>query len=254
MARRNHIPAYGHHKATGQARVIIGGKHIYLGEHGSQESFKAYSRLIGDLLHGSSPTAPPPDVASAPPSLTMKELILRYWRFAEAHYVRDGKRTDEQASIRAALRFVRQLFADLQAKDFGPKALKHVQNAMIEADLSRKYINDSVNRIRRMFKWAASEELVHISVYEALRSVDGLKRGRSQARDSRPVQPVPIGDVDAVVGVVNPVVGSMKIPSGGLQREQVRSNITIHGTQLTCHINGQQLTCGELETPSLEGG
>ena len=33
---------------------------------------------------------------------------------------------------------------------------------MVEAELSRKYINGNVNRIRRAFKWAVSEELLPV--------------------------------------------------------------------------------------------
>lgn len=38
MPKTDRVPAYRHHKATGQARVILGGKHHYLGRHGSEES------------------------------------------------------------------------------------------------------------------------------------------------------------------------------------------------------------------------
>lgn len=85
MARRTHIPSYGHHKASGQARIIIDGKHIYLGAHGSEKSLKTYSKLIAGLLYDTSPIAPSAD-ASTSLNLTVKELLLRYWRFAESHY------------------------------------------------------------------------------------------------------------------------------------------------------------------------
>jgi hypothetical protein len=35
MPKTDCVPAYRHHKATGQARVILGGKHHYLGRYGS---------------------------------------------------------------------------------------------------------------------------------------------------------------------------------------------------------------------------
>ncbi len=41
-----------------------------------------------------------------------------------------------------------------------------------------------------MFKWAVSEELIPPSVYEALRTVSGLRKGRSGAREKPPVKPV----------------------------------------------------------------
>ena len=33
--------------------------------------------------------------------------------------------------------------------------------------------------------------------------------------------------------------------------EQVRKHITVDGVELTSHVNGRRLICGELETPSL---
>ncbi len=207
MARKPRIPAYRLHKASGQARVIIDGRHVYLGKFNSDDSLKAYSRLISDYLNGCATIAAPECPARS--VLLVKELILRYWQFVESHYVRNGKPTDEQAGIRAALRFVRRLFGDTLASDFGPKALKTVREQMISARHSRKYINDNVNRIRRMFKWSVSEELLSAPVYEALRTVDGLKRGRSKAKETFPVQPVSDEHVAAVVENINPIIAGM---------------------------------------------
>ena len=207
MARKPHIPAYRLHRPSGQARVIIGGRHCYLGKHGSDESLKAYSRLIAEHLNGHNPEQDVP--RSTASSLLVKELILHFWRFVESHYIRDGKPTDEQAGIRAALRFVRRLFGDTLACDFGPKALKTVRESMIETGHSRKYINDNVNRIRRRFKWSTSEELLPVTVYQALQTVDGLKKGRSRAKETVPVRPVSDEHIMAVVNNINPVVAAM---------------------------------------------
>ncbi len=55
-----------------------------------------------------------------------------------------------------------------------------------------------MGRIRRMFKWGISEERVSASVLTRLQSVAGLKAGRCDAKESRPVQPVPEADIAAV--------------------------------------------------------
>ena len=47
--RDGHVPGYLLHKPSGQARVIIDGKHIYLGEYGSPESHEKYARLIAEF-------------------------------------------------------------------------------------------------------------------------------------------------------------------------------------------------------------
>jgi integrase len=68
---------------------------------------------------------------------------------------------------------------------------------MVESGrLSRKTINQHIGRIRRMFKWAASEELVRIEVYSALATVQGLQQGRTVAPDHAPRQPVAWEDVE----------------------------------------------------------
>lgn len=69
---------------------------------------------------------------------------------------------------------------------------------MIRQGLARTTINSNIARIRRMFKWAAQEELVPGTVFAALRAVDGLKVGRSRARESAPVRPVPLEHVRAI--------------------------------------------------------
>jgi integrase len=58
-----------------------------------------------------------------------------------------------------------------------------------------------------MFRWAVGEELVPPSVFEALRAVPGLRRGT--ARESEPVGPVPVADVEAVLPLLPPAVAAM---------------------------------------------
>ena len=47
--RTGHVPSYRLHKPSGQARVIVNGKHHYLGRYGSPESQEAYARLVAEL-------------------------------------------------------------------------------------------------------------------------------------------------------------------------------------------------------------
>lgn len=70
---------------------------------------------------------------------------------------------------------------------------------MVDAGLSRGVINQRVGRIKRVFKWAVAEELVPEPVHRALLAVEGLKAGRSAARETDRVEPVPDGHVDAVL-------------------------------------------------------
>jgi hypothetical protein len=113
--------------------------------------------------------------------------MLVYVEFAQGYYTKDGKPNQEFESIRYALRPLKQLYGHKQASQFGPRDLKTLRQQLIDRGLSRTYINNSTNRIKRMFKWAVSEELVPSSVYQALQTVTGLRYGRSEARETEPV-------------------------------------------------------------------
>ena len=69
---------------------------------------------------------------------------------------------------------------------------------MVRSGLSRTEVNRRVDRIRRMFRWAVAEELIPAPVYDALRSVPRLQKGRTEAREPEPVRPVADADVDAI--------------------------------------------------------
>ena len=136
-------------------------------------------------------------------------MILAYWRFAKTHYVKDGKPTRELDGMREALRPLRQLYGSTAAGEFGPKKLKAVRQHMIDQGLSRGVINHRIGRIKRMFKWAVAEELVPPSVYHGLQAVAGLSFGRTAARETEPIRPVPDLYVAAVLPFVSPHVAAM---------------------------------------------
>ena len=53
------------------------------------------------------------------------------------------------------------------------------------------------------------EELVPGTVYHALQTVEGLRRGRSDARETEPVKPVPNAFVDDTVAKAPPIIADM---------------------------------------------
>lgn len=202
------IPSCRLHKPSGQARVIISGEHVYLGKYGSPKSWEKYYRVVAERVCNDQPGS---NLTPTPKrhDCFLNELILAYWKHAQSYYVKNGRPTDEQAGIRAALRHVRRLYGRTPAREFGPLKLKAVRQAMIEADLSRGVTNQYVNRIRRMFRWGAENELVPVDVYQALTTVSGLRKGRSAARETDPVRPVPDEHVEATLPHLPNVVADM---------------------------------------------
>ena len=102
-------------------------------------------------------------------------MLIAYWGFAKRHYVKDGRPSSEQQSIRWALRPVRELYGKTPAEEFGPLSLKAVRLKFVGAGLSRQTVNQNVGRIVRVFRWAAAEELIPASVPQALGMVAGLR-------------------------------------------------------------------------------
>lgn len=214
MARKQlKVPSYCLHKATGQAVVRVCGRDRYLGKYGSANSYEQYERALAEwrAAQGSANgnRLSVPIEASQP--LSINGLLLLYLRFAQSYYVDEsGQCTRELQAIKYSLRPLRVLFGRSLAHDFGPKGLKAVRQYMIDNEkLSRGLINRRINRIRRVFKWGVSEELVPPSVHEGLRAVDGLRYGRTAAREAPPVRPVPQEHVEAILDAVSPQVRTM---------------------------------------------
>jgi hypothetical protein len=139
----------------------------------------------------------------------VNKLILAYWKFAEGYYRKNGKPTPQLERVRGALRPVKELYGHTSARDFGPLALKAVREWMVRQGWTRGSVNSYVGCVKRMFKWAVEQELVPPSLYHGLQAVAGLKKGRSEARESRPVAPVADEHVEATLPHLTPQVRAM---------------------------------------------
>jgi integrase len=210
MPRTTRQPSYRLHRPRNCAVVTIDGKNHYLGPYDSPESHEKYARLIAQWRRNGNHLPPAPSSRGEPDSrLLVSELILAYFRHAETYYVKHGRQTSEVDNIRQALRFVRKLYGTTAAEGFGTRALKDVRQAMIEAGRSRKLINKDVHRIRGMFRWAVEEELLPVGVHEQLTRLRGLRKGRSDARETPKVGPVPVAAVQAILPHLPPTVAAM---------------------------------------------
>lgn len=168
MARpRNKVPSYLPHKPSGQARVRIGDRDVYLGPFGSPKSKELYARLIAEhFAHGESRTIK----VEAGERLCIAALVVKYDDFAKTYYVKNSIPTDERYAIKMAITPLVKLYGSTPADEFSPKRLKAVREEAINrgrkkdnSPLSRKYINYQTAIIVRMFRWAVEEELVPVN-------------------------------------------------------------------------------------------
>jgi len=187
-------------------------KPYYLGRYDSPESHERYHHLVatwearGRRLPDQ-PGEPEHRPATGP---SVARVIADYLKHVDHYYVDgNGNPTSKPHDIRAAMTTLRALHSATPAQQFGPKALREVRAAMLDRDLARTTVNGRVDHIRRMFRWAASHELVPATVAEALRTVPGLRKGEAGVREGRDVKPVPEAHIEAIKPYVSDQVWTL---------------------------------------------
>ncbi len=209
-------PSYRLHRPTGQAVVTIrtadgGRRDIYLGKYGTTESRAEHARVLAELAASATapvaqPVRPAPATTAtgASAGITVAEMLLQFYTHAQRYYRRpDGKPTYEVEEIRRSLAPLNRLYGSTPAAAFGPLALDTVREEMIRVGWCRTLINRRMERVKRAFRWSTSRELIPAHVYAALRTLPGLQKGRTQARESDPVKPVDLAHVAATLPRLN---------------------------------------------------
>jgi hypothetical protein len=167
---------------------LNGHRHYLPGKFGSKESKKAYDALIAQWMANNRQV--PQDAAPGGAGCTVGELIAEYVPFATGYYVKDGKPTSHMAVVRRALRVLMALFPKTPVSEFGPLKLTQVRATMIAQGWARKTVTTYLACVKSLFRWGTEREMVPGNVYHALQSVQGLRKGRSAARETEPVQEV----------------------------------------------------------------
>ncbi|MCC6796666.1 MAG: site-specific integrase [Candidatus Hydrogenedentes bacterium] len=194
-AETSHLtPKLRLHKSTQQGYVVLNGRYIYLGRYDHPATAERYHRVIAEWIanHRQLPVEAE--------DISITEIVAQYWNHVVIYYVDPrGLPTSSRENIRRALKPVNALYGSARAVAFGPKSLRAVRQTWIDAGLARKTVNSYTAEVKRLFKWAASHELIPVTAYQALHTLDGLKRGRSEARETAPVLSVPPADIAAVL-------------------------------------------------------
>ena len=194
------LPKYRHYLPKNLAVVRVNGHDVYLSRYDSPESHEKYRRVLVEWMTTGTTLAAHghPGIAVAQRPSIISELKVGYLKHVDAYYVKNGRPTSEATLIRLALRELRKLYGHAPAQDFGPLALKAVRQSYVEAGLCRRDVNRMTELVVRFFRWGVENELVPASVHHGLKAVAGLRRGRTDVRETEPVKPVPEAGVDAV--------------------------------------------------------
>ena len=201
-------------KTTQRAFVFWKNKKIYFGKWGSNESKRDFAKWLNEVWQT-------PEAPATKDRITVIELIDLYLEHAQHYYSKDGIRSQEFRNVWAAMQTLYSFADELKATEFGPRKLIEIQKALIDdmkldkegKPIGRRYarntINARIHRIRRCFRWCASQELIDAGIVTALDMVPGVPLGRTKARESDPVQSVPLPVVRDTLPFLSPTVGAM---------------------------------------------
>jgi integrase len=216
MGRRHAdaLPAMRHHRRSGNARVRIAGIEHWLGPWGTADSRLRYDELIAAWIASGRKSVeaakPAPSPAPAPvevelptsADVTVGELARAWIAAIERERGGAHKRASTWNGAIAAARALRPVAA-MPAKDFGPRAIQDVRRRLVDTPIlrkrrlpdgtetteaiprSRRYVNDTVGRIRQLFNWAVGLELIPPERAYALSRVRALPLGQGRETDRR---------------------------------------------------------------------
>lgn len=211
--KSNPIPPYERGKNnTARVRYTLQGRRheVSLGRYGSAESKAEYRRVLSRLAEKREQEAqqiPHIRPIGKRDSIPVAEVCAQWVARHLADYSA-GERSRFKSAVRILITSANadgEPWAECPAEEFGPLALTAIRDEMIRLDWTRQHINQQIGRIRRIFDWAASIELIPPEKAYALRMLKPLRSGRSQ----RTIQPVDDARITATVVELTPTVAGM---------------------------------------------
>lgn len=200
--KKNPVPSYLHHKATNRAYIKVGKVFTYLGVYGSAESKERYARLVGLAQPEPPPAAPMVDLGAV--GQTVKDVSAA---FLDRHM--NGYSQSERRYYLAAVQVLIDVAGLLTVHTFGPRALAEVRGVMVGRGWTREHVNAQVRRVRKVFRWAESVELAPAGKWFQLKTLEGLARGKTTAKDQRRKEGVPDWAVDRTIPHLSATVAAM---------------------------------------------
>lgn len=220
QVRKMKLPKLCRHRGRKLGYVTWQGKEVYFGAWPEGKAAPkpvrdAYSAFILQLAGGEVPDK------KKQGETTVSELCGLFMEWVESEL---GLK--EKNNYSGILTPVIALFGETAASDFGPVKMRRIQKWFVDSPVevkrqvegkirtvriprTRSGINISINRIRRVWKWGVSRELVRPEILLALQTLESLELGRSKAPEAKPRVAVDDGLVGDTVQYLHPILAAM---------------------------------------------
>lgn len=173
--------------------------------------------------------------------LSVSQLCDMYHQHALVYYRKriSKRQTGEANNVRDSHRALLTLFADMAVDDLRVSHLRRLQTYLASGidpqgeapdlePVARRTVNNRINRIRRMIRWAAEHEHVDDVLPHRLSTLSALKPGRTSARETPPVPPVPEVQVWATLGAIQSDMAKRQSPEQRRTLERLAVMIELH--------------------------
>jgi len=218
-ARRCHL--------SGQSVVTIAGRDIYLGKHDSPESIARYAVLIGIYQQNGLSLPDDFDAAelderaaamlgqAAPAAVasqqTKQAFLVRHVTASYREHIKTkyANSPDELYRLNQICDELDHHDGDVEADQYGPIRLQAQRQRWVDAGKARVYVNRLTRCAVRCWKYAVSQELVEETTWRRLQSVEALRIGQTEAKETEPVLPVDILHVRLTATQLTPILKAM---------------------------------------------
>ena len=139
------------------------------------------------------------DLAS---EMTVGQLSIRFGQWAEENHP-----PSKIYTVRATVSLLNDMYAELPVSQFKSSCLIRLQELMIEAGRTRKYINEIAGLVKRIFRWSVRREYVTSAQYTDLATVENVSS--HQVRESGVVECVDDQLVDQTLPFMSATVADM---------------------------------------------
>ena len=159
------------------------------GEKALPEAVAKYNRAVAEYLT----TEQSP--VSKNTVTTVAMLVRAFTNDLKSRYkgrTWEGQKHGMESEYNQALNHILEHYGDLPTEEFRSNKLMIVRDAMIKKGLYRKTINKRVKYIQQAFKWGVPREMVDIVTYTSLITIELLKEGEFELRESEPVLSVSV--------------------------------------------------------------
>lgn len=188
------------------AYCMLNGRRVSLGRWGPEAQAK-FDKLLAEWLANGRRLES--EVNEGGDLLVVDDLCDRFVQHLQLKHDQAWQ-ANNLTRIKLSHRALRERFGRMDANALSPTKLEEVRHDLIGGGrLCRGEINRRIRDIKRTIRWACSREMLDPKVWMACNSLEGLRAGDYDTRDSKQRQAVPREDVWAVLPRVSTPVAAI---------------------------------------------